>query len=99
MKLGPNVRRLFFEFMSVEMIPHGSDNPLATGLASIMKLAQPGNGIAKRAEEKTTAAISAVKLSKDNPYGDDDEAIAQAILEAVDAKKRKQVAAEGAKSP
>jgi hypothetical protein len=33
-------------------------------------------------------AIAVVKTAPDNPYGDDDEAIAGAILEGIEAKKR-----------
>jgi hypothetical protein len=42
---------------------------------------------AKEAEAFVASAIAAVKSAPDNPYGDDDEAIAGEILRKIEAKK------------
>ena len=79
-KLGPNVKRLICCKMARSMVPPGAG--FAEGLR---ELTLPGN-IGKRAREATAwveKAIALLKTTPDNPHGDDDEAIAGAILEAI----------------
>jgi hypothetical protein len=87
MKQGPNVRKLIVHKMSLLMIPPGSKEPFATALDALTK---PGNigDTARDATAWVEQAIAVVKTAPDNPYGDDDEAIAGAILEGIEAKKR-----------
>ena len=40
-----------------------------------------------QAEEEMLLALQLVKAAPDNPYGDDDEAIAIAILEKIDTRR------------
>ena len=82
MKQGPNVKKLITRRMAQLMVPDGGG--LADG---IRELASPGN-IGERAREATVWVgeyLAAVKLAPDNPYGDDDEAIAEAILNEIGA--------------
>jgi hypothetical protein len=82
MAQGPNVKRLITHKMSLIMVPAGSKDGLAAALNS---LTRPG-GIGDAAKEATAwveQAIAAVKAAPDNPYGDDDEAIAGEILRGI----------------
>jgi hypothetical protein len=85
---GPNVKRLIAHKMSLLMIPPGSGkNALATGIAALMA---PGN-VGKVAREATAwveAAIAVVKTAPDNPYGNDDEAIAGELLAEVEKRQQ-----------
>lgn len=79
--MGPNVKRLIVRRMSQLMVPAGA--ALAAG---IRELTTPGN-IAKRCREATAwveEAIDVVKTAPDNPYGNDDEAIAGEILKQIE---------------
>lgn len=83
-KLGPNTKKLLAHLIALEAIPPSG------GLASgIEFLANPKQGI-ERAAANLEAALAAVKSAPDNPYGDDDEAIAAAILDALEAKRKEQ---------
>lgn len=77
---GPNVRKLIAHKMSLLMVPAGGG--LATALQALTK---PGNlaAVAKEATAWVEAAIAVVKTAPDNPYGEDDEAIAGAILKGI----------------
>ena len=83
MKQGPNVKKLIARKMSKDMVPDGG------GLRDAVKaLRTPGN-LSKVAQEATKwveAAIAVVKTAPDNPYGDDNEAIAGAVLEGLEVK-------------
>lgn len=83
-KLGPNTRRLLAHFIALEAVPAGGG--LASGLNFLANPEQRQRGIAT-AMANLDAALKAVKSAPDNPYGDDDEAIATAILERVEQKK------------
>ena len=74
--MGPCVKKLIARRMARQMIPD-SGGPL-DGFNALTS----GNlgGFAKEATTWVEEAIAVVKTSHDNPYGDDDEAIAQAIL-------------------
>lgn len=90
--IGPNVKRLFAAFVAREAIPPSTKEGggLAAGLGFIIGLSRktPESAeIMRKAREGVEAAIALVKASPDNPYGDDEEAIAGAIMAKVDAKK------------
>jgi hypothetical protein len=90
--LGPNVKRLWAAFVAREAIQPSTKEGagLAAGIGFIVGLSKntPESAAAlKRARENTEAALAAVKAASGNPYGDDEEAIAGAILAKVDARK------------
>jgi hypothetical protein len=80
--LGPNVRRLIAIKMAQDAIPSGG------GFADGLKyLTSPGLGQkAQAAAEWAEDAIRTVKSAPDNPWGDDDEAIARELVNRVEAK-------------
>lgn len=85
---GPNVKKLICHKMALLMVPSGAG--FADGLR---ELTTPGN-IGKRAREATEwveQATVVVKTAPDNPYGDDDEAIAGEILRQIDSRKIRMV--------
>lgn len=79
-KIGPKVKALIIHKFSRDAIPGGG------GLASALGvLTNPGalsDGM-RQAQEWVLEAIQMVKVAPNNPYGDDDEAIAKAILEKI----------------
>lgn len=82
---GPNLRELIVWKMSLLTVPPGG------GIASAAEaLATPGRigEIAKEATAWAEASIRLVKAIPGNPYGDDDEAIAGAILRRIDRKAK-----------
>jgi hypothetical protein len=83
--MGPNVKKLLIHKMSCDLVPSGGG--MAGAIASLVK---PGNlsVVAKKAMEWVSAAVAVVKTTPDNPYGDDDEAIAGEILRQIDEKKK-----------
>jgi hypothetical protein len=86
-KQGPNVRSLIVRKMSLLMIPVGSKEPLETGIRALMEPGRIG-AVAREATDWVMAAIAVVKTAPDNPYGDDDEAIAGRILADIEERKR-----------
>jgi hypothetical protein len=85
MKQGPNVKRLIVHKMTLDAVPAGG------GISTAITFLTNPKGIgesARKATEWVDAAIAAVKAAPDNPYGDDDEAIAAEILRQVDLRKR-----------
>lgn len=75
--MGPYVKKLVARRMSTQMIPDGGDvldcfNALTGGDLP---------ALARKAHTWVKEAIAVVKTAPDNPYGDDDEAIAEVILE------------------
>lgn len=83
-KLGPNTRKLLAHFIALEAVPEGGG--LASGLNFLADPERRRQGV-ERAMANLDAALKVVKSAPDNPYGDDDEAIAAAILERVERKK------------
>lgn len=80
-KRGPNFMQLVFHKISRDAIPPGG------GLADGIRLfTEPGRfqQVAKEAFAWVDKAIAVMKTAPDNPYGDDDEAIAAAILERIE---------------
>lgn len=80
MTQGPNVKKLIAHKMSIDAIPNGGG--LGDGLKFLMDKQRIIAG-AKAATEWVNQAISVVKTAPDNPWGDDDEAIAGEILRQV----------------
>lgn len=81
---GPNAKRLLAHFIAREAIPVGGG--IGDGLDFLVQPERRRSGIEK-AIANLEAAFAAVKAAPDNPYGNDDEAIAAAILERVEASK------------
>lgn len=82
---GPNVRRLITYKMSGLAVPAGG------GLTDALALfTEPGRlgRVAREATAWVEEAIAVVKTAPDNPFGDDDEAIAGELLARLEAKKR-----------
>ena len=83
--MGPNVRKLIAHKMARDAIPDGG------GLAAGIQFLSNPESVKRGAQEATQwvrDAIAVVKLSPDNPYGDDDEAIAGEIVRRIDEKDR-----------
>ena len=78
-----NVKRLIALRMSILAIPPGTENPMKTGMQAILE-PEKLSSIAKEATEWVKMAINLVKTSPDNPYGNNDEMIADAILRKLD---------------
>lgn len=93
--LGPNAKKLLAHFIAREAIPIGGG--LATGLDFLTNPERRSSGIKKAMADMETA-LTAVKSAPDNPYGDDDEAIAAAILERVE-QRLARTPHEGADTP
>jgi hypothetical protein len=82
--IGPNAKKLLAHFAALEAVPRGGG--LADGLNFLADPDRRRRGF-ERAMANLDAALEAVKSAPDNPYGDDDEAIAAAVLERVEAKR------------
>jgi len=83
-KLGPNVKKLLCTFVAHDAIPDGGG--LADGVAFLSNKDRIIS-TTRAAMARMFECIDAVKHSRDNPYGDDDEAIAEAILSEIEQKK------------
>lgn len=82
-KQGPNVKKLIAHRMSTIMIPPGGG--FKDGVKALLDI----DGLKKVGKEASAwveEAIALVKQAPDNPYGDDDEAIAGEILRQVELK-------------
>lgn len=79
------VQRLVIRKMSHHAIPDGGG--LQDGIAFLLNQDAMNEGY-RRASKWVQEAIDAVKSAPDNPYGDNDEAIAEAILAKLDEKRR-----------
>lgn len=86
-QIGPNVKSLIARKMSLLAIPVGSKNPLAAGLEALTRRGK-FSSIAAEASAWVQQAIAVVKTAPDNPYGNDDEAIAGAILKGIEERER-----------
>ena len=86
---GPNVKKLIIHKMTMIMIPPGTKDGFATGLAA---LSRPGNieAVAKEATEWVEKAIVLVRKALGTPHSDD-ESIAGEILRRIDAEKARQI--------
>jgi len=83
-KLGPNVKNLGVMFAAKNAIPEGGG--LADGLKFLSSAESIRSGV-MAGMDQALDAIDAVKQSPDNPFGDDDEAIAEHILKEVERKR------------
>lgn len=79
-KLGPNMRSLVIRKVARDAIPSGGG--FADGVEFLMN---PEKVAATHREALAWAdqAIAVMKTAPDNPYGDDEEVIAGAILKAI----------------
>lgn len=78
---GPNARRLLSRFIAAEAIPPN------TGIRYGLKFFQGQEhrkGVVERATINFDTAIQAVRLAPDNPYGEDEDAIAAGILKELE---------------
>lgn len=83
-KLGENARRLMLHKASRDAIPSGGG--MADGIAFLMDTEKMKASF-QAATEWTFAAIDVMKTAPDNPYGDDDEAIAGAYLAEIERRE------------
>lgn len=77
-KIGPNVKKVATLFMSKDAVPDGG------GLLDGVKFLSNPKKIAesyKASVQKVWKNIDEIKAIPSNPYGDDDEAIAGAMLD------------------
>lgn len=80
MRFGPNAKKLLAHFIAIEAVPVGGG--LASGLNFLADENLRRKGIS-RAIANLHNAIELIKSAPDNPHGDDDEAIAGAILQHI----------------
>lgn len=89
----PNVQRLIVHYMTTIMVPAGGGISAAiSALSSREKITSAVQLATKFAND----AITLVRLSSENPHRDD-EAIAGAIMEAVDKRLRERASLQKAK--
>lgn len=79
--MGPNVKKLIITKMARDMVPDGG------GLADGINALQDTTTYARTATKWVHCVIQEVKDARNNPYGDDDEAIAAEILRLVEVTK------------
>jgi hypothetical protein len=89
MKQGPNVKKLISQRMATIIIPPGTPNgqglPLGVqALTNQNRLVE----VARQATADIEQSIAAIKAAPDNPWGDDDEAIAGEILRQLEERKK-----------
>ncbi len=85
-KLGPYSKKLLVRFMSREAIPEGGD--IADGVKFFLDN-DHRKIVMDHACENFNLAITAVRSAPDNPYGDDQEIIAEAILREIENRESK----------
>lgn len=78
--LGPKAKELLAHFIAREAVPDGGG--IADGLDFLANAERRRAGM-ERAKANLDNALLAIKAAPDNPYGDDDEVIAAAILERI----------------
>lgn len=89
--MGPNVRRLLFTFIARYAVPPESSNGLASAVNFFKGAATRSPAyveVMRKARAGCEMALEAVKRAKGNPHGNDEEAIAGAILKAVEERKK-----------
>jgi len=88
--IGPNVKKLIARKMSSLAIPVGSGKEsFAKGL-DVITSREKFLSIASQASDFVRRAIAELKTAPDNPYGDDDEAIAGEILKRIEEVEKKE---------
>lgn len=88
-KIGPNAKKLLAHFIAHEAIPSGGG--IGDGINFLVDPERRHSGL-ERATANLKAALNAVKSAPDNPYGEDDEAIAAAILDRIEANYERRTA-------
>ena len=83
--MGPNVRKLVVEKMAKDAIPDGGG--LADGIAFLSDKDRIIDG-ARDAQKWVEQALAVVKTAPNNPWGNNDEAIAGEILKQIEAKRK-----------
>lgn len=91
MEHGPNVRELICRRMTALMV---SNNEPGNSRDSLLSRVEQLSSIAKSATNWVEYALQLIKTAKDNPYLDDDEKIAEAILHAIDESKKSKLELE-----
>lgn len=83
--IGPNVKRLIAYRMAQLMIPDGTADPVVTGIRNI---ATPGKLAAcgREATQWVQDALSVLTSAPDNPWGEDEEAMAGALIRRINAR-------------
>jgi|GEM_PF-5953582 len=82
---GKNVSKLMAYFIAREAVPPGGG--ISSALDFFMDDARRKE-ILEKATSEMVKFLDAIKNAPDNPYGDDDELIAGALLKKIDEKKR-----------
>lgn len=78
--MSSNVMRLVATIAASKAIPSNSQNGLVDGI-QWLKDAERRNRDLQESFEEAKSYINLIKAASSNPYGDDDEAIAGAILD------------------
>lgn len=81
-KFGPNTKKLLARFAARIAIPPG-----AGFTAGIEALKAPGD-LTRKAIVQMDIAIAAIRAAPDNPYGTDEETIAEVILAELEKVKK-----------
>lgn len=79
--MGPNVKRLIAHRISTQAVPPGGG--VSDALRAIVTPGKLG-ALAKEATTWVEDALAVVKSAPDNPFGDNDEAIAAELLRRID---------------
>lgn len=87
-KYGKNVSKLILQFASIYAIPSGK-NALDSMLSFCID-ADKRRNIFDKAELEALKAIELLKSAYDNPFGNDDEAIAEMLLQKIKERKAQQ---------
>jgi hypothetical protein len=82
----PNVSKLIMKLVSYNAVPKGGG--LSSGLEFFTN-PERRKEILEKAEFDALLAIELVKTASDNPYGNDDEAIAKSILDKIIERENK----------
>jgi hypothetical protein len=88
---GPNMRRLAAHKMALDAVPRGG------GLPDALRFLQDKDAMVDSAKASTKwvkDAIAAVKQTHDNPFGNDDEAIAGELLRRIGERNAESIAEE-----
>lgn len=86
--IGPNVRKLICHRMSSIIVPpNGGPKDVFEAITTPNRLTQ----VARESTEWVEQAFAAVKSAPNNPFGNDDEAIAGEILRRIEERKLKLV--------
>lgn len=87
-QIGPNVRRLIARKMALLAIPVGSGKESFSLGLDVITNRDKFSATVHEAAAWVQAAIATMKTAPDNPYGDDDEAIAGEILKEIEQREK-----------